>query len=110
MLFHVVDITHPDAAQQSQTVEDTLASLGLADKPRITALNKVDMLPDADGNRPRSLDDIAGFQDSLGANIPGAVLVSAEQRWGLDALRERLAEVIDRTRTAAAEAELLRAD
>ncbi len=100
VLLHVVDITHPDAARQSQTVEDTLADLGLAGKPRVTALNKVDALADADGRAPRSLDEIAGFQQSLAANIPGAVLVSAERRWGLDLLRAKLVEVIDGARAA----------
>ena len=69
------------------------------DKPRITALNKVDALADADGRAPRSLADIAAFQESLSANIPGAVLVSAEKGWGLDALRERVVDVIDRERS-----------
>ncbi|MDE3096500.1 MAG: GTPase HflX [Chloroflexota bacterium] len=100
VLLHVVDITHPDAARQSQTVEDTLADLGLAGKPRVTALNKVDALADADGRAPRSLDEIAGFQQSLAANIAGAVLLSAEKRWGLDLLRAKLVEVIDRARAA----------
>ncbi len=99
VLLHVVDITHPDAARQSQTVEDTLAALGLADKPRVTALNKVDALADAEGRTPRSLDDIAGFQESIAANIPGAVLISAEKRWGLEALRAELVRVVDRERT-----------
>lgn len=100
VLLHVVDITHPDAARQSQTVEDTLADLALADRPRVTALNKVDHLLDADGHAPRSLADVALFQESLGANIPGAVLISAEKRWGLDLLRQRLVEVIDRAKVA----------
>jgi GTP-binding protein HflX len=102
VLVHVVDITHPDAARQSQTVEETLADLGLAAKPRVTALNKVDALPDADGRSPRSLADVAAFQPELAANIPGAVLVSAERRWGLELLRTTLAGVIDRERVAAA--------
>ncbi len=96
MLLHVVDITHPDAAGQSQTVEDTLGVLGLAGKPRITVLNKVDRIPDADGNTVASLDELAPFQASLTANIPDAVLVSAEKRWGLDALRARIIETLDR--------------
>jgi GTP-binding protein HflX len=95
LLLHVVDITHPDAAGQSQTVEETLGDLGLADKPRITVLNKVDQLLDADGNAPRSLDDLRAYQASLSANIPGAVLVSAEKRWGLELLRTRIIEMLD---------------
>lgn len=100
MLLHVVDITHPDAAGQSQTVEDTLRELGLADRPRVTALNKVDRLRDADDNAPRSYEEIAAFQDSLGSNIPGAVLISAEKRWGIEMLRARIVETLDRQAAA----------
>jgi GTP-binding protein HflX len=96
VLLHVVDITHPDAAHQSQTVDETLRILGLADKPRITALNKVDQLPDAAGNPVRSLDELASFQSALTANIPDAILISAEKRWGLDLLKQRLVEVLER--------------
>jgi len=96
VLLHVVDITHPDAAHQSQTVEDTLRDLHLADKPRITVLNKVDELPDADGHKVQSLDELRPFQSSLTANIPDAVLVSAEKRWGLDALKQRVVSALDR--------------
>ncbi len=44
LLLHVVDITHKNAAEQCQTVEDILADLGLEQKPRLTLLNKVDLL------------------------------------------------------------------
>jgi GTP-binding protein HflX len=94
VLLHVVDITHPDAAHQSQTVEQTLRTLGLADKPRITVLNKVDQLPDADGHPARSLAELTPFQQSLGENVPGALLISAEKKWGIDALKARLIEVL----------------
>jgi len=102
VLLHVVDITHPDAAHQSQTVEETLRVLGLADKPRVTVLNKVDQLPDADGNPVRSLAELASFQASLTANVPDAVLISAEKRWGIDLLKKRLVETLDRALVAAA--------
>jgi GTP-binding protein HflX len=94
VLLHVVDITHPDAAHQSQTVEQTLRTLGLADKPRITVLNKVDQLPDADGKPARSLAELTPFQQSLAENVPGALLISAEKKWGIDALKARLIEVL----------------
>jgi 50S ribosomal subunit-associated GTPase HflX len=35
------------------------------------------------------------FQASLAENIPGAVLVSAEKRWGLDLLRSRIVNALD---------------
>ena len=46
MLLEVVDATHENAIEQSETVNDVLDELGAADKPRVTALNKIDLLPD----------------------------------------------------------------
>ena len=92
LLLHVVDITHAEAALQSQTVDDTLAQLGLADQPRITALNKVDLLvTDAEG-----LADLADYDFDLAKHRPDAVLVSAERRWGLDELLARIDGALDR--------------
>jgi GTP-binding protein HflX len=97
LLLHVVDITHPDAAHQSQTVENTLRELGIAGKPAITVLNKVDEIPDAGGRLPGSLEELRAFQSSLTENLPGAVLISAERGWGLNLLRRRIVEALDRT-------------
>ena len=104
VLVHVVDITHPDAAGQSETVEATLRDLGLADKPRITALNKVDMLTDDAGNPIASLDALRGEQAGVTADAPNAVLVSAEKRWGLEGLRERIVAVLDAAAVASGKA------
>jgi GTP-binding protein HflX len=101
VLLHVVDITHPDAAGQSQTVENTLRDLGLADKPRVTALNKIDQMPDADGNLPRSPSELAYYQESLAEAWPEAVLISAEKRWNIDLLRERLVQTLERFHSTA---------
>jgi len=46
LLLHVVDITHPNARAQADSVHDTLTELGIDDIPIITALNKVDRLDD----------------------------------------------------------------
>src|SRR5262249_12096320 len=46
ILLEVVDITHENAIEQSQTVGEVLAELGAAQKPRVTALNKIDLLAD----------------------------------------------------------------
>lgn len=101
VLLHVVDITHQDAAYQSQTVEDTLRELGLAGKPRLTVLNKADQLPDADGRTVGSIDELTQFQASLAENILGTVLVSAEKGWGLDLLKRQLAATLDQAHTSA---------
>ncbi|MDE2766064.1 MAG: GTPase HflX [Chloroflexota bacterium] len=44
VLLHVVDISHPNAPQQVEVVEEVLASLDLDAKPRVLALNKADLL------------------------------------------------------------------
>jgi GTP-binding protein HflX len=90
LLLHVLDITHPDAAQQSQTVDDTLAQLGLSGKPRVTALNKIDQLVGPDGARVTDLSDLEDYDLALAEHRPDAALISAERRWGLDELLERL--------------------
>ncbi len=79
-LIEVVDVTHENAIEQSQTVNDVLAELGAADKPRVTALNKIDLLPDS-----------SVVDTSLYAN---AVPISAERRINLDALMSAVSEVI----------------
>lgn len=45
ILLHVVDATHPNAAQQLESVEDTLAELEVDHLPTVIALNKIDLLP-----------------------------------------------------------------
>ncbi len=95
LLLHVLDITHADAARQSQTVEDTLAELGLEGKPRLTALNKVDRLLSPDGTPIRGLEELEDFDLSLAEHRPDAILISAACGWGLDELKERLARALE---------------
>jgi GTP-binding protein HflX len=90
LLLHVVDVTHPDAAEQSQTVEDTLADLGLADKPCITVLNKADLICGPDGVPIEGLEDLGEARVSLRYWRPDALLVSAVKGWGLTDLLGRI--------------------
>lgn len=46
LLLHVVDISHPNALNQYQAVQQTLDELGANHIPTVTALNKVDQLRD----------------------------------------------------------------
>jgi GTP-binding protein HflX len=80
VLLEVVDVTHENAIEQSQTVSDVLAELGAAEKPRVTALNKIDLLAD-----PQQVDTTL---------YPNAEPVSATERIHLDALLERVGEVL----------------
>jgi GTP-binding protein HflX len=80
LLLHVVDITHPDAERQARTVEETLEELGLAERPRLTVLNKIDRLPGVDGTTP-DLERLV-----LPAWAHGGIPVSAARKWGLGEL------------------------
>lgn len=94
LLLHVVDLTHPQAAEQSQTVEDTLAELALGGKPRITVLNKIDALSGKDGRPIAGLESLRDFEPSLRHWRPDAVLVSALKGWGVAQLLERVGAVL----------------
>lgn len=94
LLLHVVDITHPDAAEQAQTVEDTLADLGLADKPYITVLNKADLICGPDGSPIEGLEDLSDVRASLRYWRPDAVLVSAVKGWGRADLLGRIEDAL----------------
>jgi GTP-binding protein HflX len=80
----VVDLSSPDATEQCQTVESILQELGIAAKPRLTVLNKIDLLADGpDWDEKRALDYFAtsGIPDS-----EDTLHVSAVRRWGLNHL------------------------
>ncbi len=42
LLFHIVDISHPDFEEQIKVVDQTLGELGCSDKPCIIVFNKID--------------------------------------------------------------------
>jgi len=88
LLLHVVDITHSNAAEQADAVGDVLRELGVVDKPIITALNKIDLLPD-----PGEVVDLLGrdFDDALG--------ISAGTGQGLTELLELLEARLNRDLT-----------
>jgi GTP-binding protein HflX len=51
LLIHVVDITHPNAMAQWRSVQQTLSDIGASNIPVVTALNKIDQLPDPQSAR-----------------------------------------------------------
>jgi GTPase len=53
LLLHVVDISHPNALNQFQAVQETLAEIDASHIPMVTALNKADLL-----NHPESAREI----------------------------------------------------
>ncbi len=74
LLLHVVDISHPNALNQFQSVQATLEEIGAGHIPTVTALNKIDLLsrPDAARETVR--------------NYPKAVAISSKRAVGLSEL------------------------
>src|SRR5437879_10376970 len=81
LIIQVVDVSSPAADEQAETVEQVLADLGAAGKPRVVALNKVDLLGPA--GRRRAISAVSG-------RYPGAAAVSATNRSGLPPLLEAI--------------------
>jgi len=94
LLLHVVDITHKNAAEQYQTVEDTLAELDLSDKPRLTILNKVDLI--IGSSEAREEIQIPQLAKQFQTAAHGMLLVSAAKGWGLDELLRTIAALLDK--------------
>jgi GTPase len=79
LLVHVVDASHPGLEDQMAAVESLLAELGLAERPTIVALNKVDRLDGEDALR------------ALAARF-NAVALSARTGEGVESLLERIGQ------------------
>ncbi|MCM2279618.1 MAG: GTPase HflX [Oligoflexia bacterium] len=78
LLLHVVDASHPQAREQFEVTERVLAELKVEEKPRITVLNKADLLTrPADRIRAKAI-------------APGAILVSALDEPEVVQLREKV--------------------
>jgi GTPase len=78
LLLHVIDVSHPNAQEQSRSVYATLREIGAGELPVINVLNKIDRFKDPDAA-------CAALCDT-----PDSVAVSAATGRGLDRL---LAEV-----------------
>ena len=89
LLIHVRDMAHPDHEAQAADVEDVLSSLGITEGEgpiRLEAWNKVDLLAEPD--RQALLAEAERRSD--------VVPISALSGWGVDHLREGMAEALQR--------------
>ncbi|MCH7625921.1 MAG: GTPase HflX [Chloroflexi bacterium] len=84
LILHVLDITHANAAEHAEVVEQILGELGLIDKPRILVLNKIDLLEPLEG--ADSQEPIQG----MASPNQRVVFTSAQTGEGMDRL---LAEI-----------------
>jgi GTP-binding protein HflX len=77
LLVHVVDISHPQAAEQIDAVNAVLAEIGAADKPVLMVFNKLERLA-------------GGVSAVMREKFPNAVGISAKTGQGIETL---LAEI-----------------
>ena len=88
LLLHIVDITHPDAARQYQTVEEIVDSLKIGQKPQLTVFNKLDLFVSGE----ESLRDIKNALNEAEVILPeeSIAFVSALKGWGLNELLQQI--------------------
>jgi GTP-binding protein HflX len=82
LLLHIIDITHPYAEEQAQSVLETLAEIQADHIPVLTVLNKTDMLPEPE----KANQLLEGFQK--------AVAISALTGMGIGDLLVRVAGLL----------------
>ncbi len=78
LLIHVVDVTHPNALEQAQSVTQTLKDIQADHIPVVTALNKIDRLP-----QPELANDLL-------VDYPQAVAISALKGLGIKELLQAI--------------------
>ncbi len=93
LLLHMVDISTPNAALQSQTVEEILKEMNLAKKPRITVVNKIDRLLDS-GKTWGEKSALEYLKSQVIGVAENTVLISAAKAWGLNDLLAMIAKVL----------------
>lgn len=86
LILHVVDITHPNAAEQAEIVAETLADLEADHVPTLVALNKIDQLPEPE----LVAEELAQYPNSLA--------ISATTGQGLPTLLARIEGVFEASR------------
>ncbi len=95
LLIHVVELTSHNAAEQCEVVEDILKELKLDTKPRITVLNKIDLLLPVDQKWDES-NAIDYISKKCGEPAPGTVLISATKKWGFSGLLSLISQMLNK--------------
>ncbi len=79
LLIHVIDVSSPIVEEQIEAVQQTIRDLGLAEKPVIYALNKIDLIEDQQAI-------LHFFQNRLG----DVIAISAETGEGVQRLMDQI--------------------
>jgi GTPase len=80
-LLHLVDLSHPAWQSQIRSVMSILSEMAIAPGPALIAFNKVDRVDPDTLNLAQE-------------EFPQAVFISAQERLGLETLRQRLAQLV----------------
>jgi GTP-binding protein HflX len=86
ILLHVVDISHPTFEEQIQVVNETLAEIGVGEKPVLMVFNKIDRLTDEEAEELR--------ESWLSKHHAPVVMVSAHKKINIPELRSVLLQMI----------------
>ena len=97
LLVHVVDVSHPDFAEQIEVVNKTLMDLGCSDKPQLMVFNKMDAYTwtekDPDDLTPPTKENVSleQLQQTWMARMgEDCIFISARERQNIEALKELL--------------------
>lgn len=83
LLLHVIDSADPERMTRIQQVREVLNEIGADEVPSLQVFNKIDLREEESPRLER---------DELGR--PARIFVSAQKNWGLDLLREAVAELL----------------
>jgi len=81
LLLHIIDISHPNALAQFESVQETLKEIGAENIPILNVFNKADLLEDAEEAK-----------NLLAETDPNAYLISAKTGQGIDELKTGIME------------------
>ena len=97
LLVHVVDVSHPEFAEQIEVVNATLHDLGCSEKPQLLVFNKMDAYSwtekDADDLTPATKENLSfdELKNTWMARLgDDCIFISARERQNIDALKELL--------------------
>jgi GTPase len=85
VLLHIIDVTHPNAQEQTSAVMQTLVDIGAGHIPMIYVLNKIDALSDS------------AILNQFKEENPDAVAISAMNGTGLDELLAKVDQLLFET-------------
>ena len=97
LLVHVVDVSHPEFAEQIEVVNATLHDLGCSEKPQLLVFNKMDAYSwtekDADDLTPATKENLSfdELKNTWMARLgDDCIFIAARERQNIDALKELL--------------------